>query len=154
MRTLIGAFVILVALNLGLSACGTDSSACGSILKSTSDLAPKITSFELNSQLDGDPWTLIFSATFEDSNGDLGEVGQARFYLGGEEAATLSLNDIFVQNGVESDATGGTLAMPLRFSETVSDGAQVVLGLQLFDSNSFASNCYSLGLEFNVDDVN
>ncbi len=154
MRTLIGTFVVLLALSLGLNACGTDSSACGSILKSTSNLAPKITSFELNSQLDGDPWTLIFSATFEDSNGDLGEVGQARFYLGGEEAATLSLNDIFAQNGVDSEANTGTLAMPLRFSETVSDGAQVVLGLQLFDSNSFASNCYSLGLQFNIDDVN
>ena len=153
MRTLLGTFVVLVCLLPFLSACGTDSSACGSILKSDSELAPRITDFELNKQLDGDPWTLIFAATFEDSNGDLGELGQARFYLAGEEAATLNLKDIFVQNGVDAEANSGVLAMPLRFSETVSDGAQVVLGLQLFDSNSFASNCYSLGLEFNIDDV-
>ena len=114
----------------------------------------RITDFELNKQLDGDPWTLIFAATFEDSNGDLGELGQARFYLAGEEAATLNLDDIFIQNGVDAEANSGVLAMPLRFSETVSDGAQVVLGLQLFDGNSFASNCFSLGLEFNIDDVN
>ena len=153
MRTLIGTFALIACLSPALSACGTDSSACGSILKSTSELAPKITDFDLNKQLEGDPWTLIFAATFEDSNGDLGEVGQARFYLAGEEAATLSLKEIFAQNGVDADANEGVLAMPLRFSETVSDGAQVVLGLQLFDSNSFASNCYSLGLEFNLDNA-
>lgn len=154
MKTPLATFFLLIGLALGQGACGTDSSACGSILASESDMAPKLTDFQLNKQLDGDPWTLIFAATFEDSNGDLGEVGQARFYLSGQEAATLSLKDIFAQNGVPADANEGVLAMPLRFSETVSDGAQVVLGLQFFDSNSFASNCYSLGLEFNVEDVN
>ena len=129
MRTLLSTSFVLVVLAFSLTACGTDSSACGSILKSDSALAPRITDFELNKQLDGDPWTLIFAATFEDSNGDLGELGQARFYLAGEEAATLSLNDIFMQNGVDTEANSGVLAMPLRFSETVSDGAQVVLGL-------------------------
>ena len=154
MRTLFGSVLFLGLVGLSQSSCGTDASACGSILATESDLAPRLTDFQLNKQLDGDPWTLIFAATFEDSNGDLGDFGQARFYLSGEQAATLSLADIFAQNGVASDATQGVLAMPLRFSETVSDGAQVTLGLQLLDGNSFVSNCYSLGLEFNVEDVN
>ena len=145
--------LFLVAFSSGLIGCGTDSAACGSRFQSDSDLAPLLTNFELKRQLDGDPWTLIFSATFEDSNGDLGGLGQAKFFLSGEEAASLSLDDVFRQSGVTLDATDGVLALPLRFSETVSDGAQVVLGLQLYDSNSFASNCYSLGLEFNVDEL-
>ena len=115
---------------------------------------PAVTNFELRSQLDGDPWTLIFSATFEDSNGDLGPLGRAKFYLGGALAADLELSDVFRQSGLEQDAIAGELALPWRVSETVQDCAQVTLGLQLLDGNSFRSNCYSLGLEFNVEDVN
>lgn len=144
----------LASLTISLLGCGTDSAACGSRMQADSERAPVLRNFELKRQLDGDPWTLIFSATFEDSDGDLGALGQAKFFLGGEEAASLSLNDVFAQSGLTLDATGGILALPLRFSETVSDGAQVVLGLQLYDGNSFASNCYSLGLEFGVDEVN
>lgn len=146
--------VFFSALIAGLAGCGTDSAACGSRIQSDSVLAPIVNNFQLKRQLDGDPWTLIFSATFEDSDGDLGGLGQAKFFLSGEEAASLSLDEVFRQSGIELDANDGTLALPLRFSETVADGAQVVLGLQLYDSNSFASNCYSLGLEFNVDDIN
>jgi hypothetical protein len=137
-----------------LVGCGTNSAACGSRFQSDSDRAPILINFELKRQLDGDPWTLIFSATFEDSDGDLGGLGQAKFFLSGEEAASLSLDDVFRQSGLTLNATDGVLALPLRFSETVVDGAQVVLGLQLYDGNSFASNCYSLGLEFGVDETN
>ena len=146
--------LLLLMLPLGPYACGTDAAACGAMLASDSELAPILTNFELKSQLDGDPWTLIFAATFEDTNGDLGPLGQAKFYLGGDEAASLSLSDIFRQSGLEQDATEGVLALPLRFSETVQDGAQVVLGLQVLDGNSFKSNCYSLGLEFDVSESN
>lgn len=141
----------VLALNAG--GCGTGAATCGSHFASDSELAPVVTKFELRSQLDGDPWTLIFAASFEDANGDLGPLGQAKFYLGGEEAASLPLSELFRQSGVAQDATEGVLALPLRFSESVQHGAQVVLGLQFLDSNSFASNCYGLGLEFNVEEV-
>ena len=68
--------VVSGLVGLSQSSCGTDASACGSVLATESDLAPRLTDFQLNKQLDGDPWTLIFAATFEDSNGDLGNLGQ------------------------------------------------------------------------------
>ena len=69
---------------LGIFALG-----CGSevICASEGDIgiegAPRLTDFALVGQLEGDPWTIILSADFEDSDGNLGPDGDVELFLGG-----------------------------------------------------------------------
>ena len=143
------AFIVSLSVMTG---CGSDGNAlCAQNPQNTFAEAPVITDFNLVDTLNGDPWTLIFSVAFTDSNGDLGKLGKAELFLNGnDEPERIDLEEIFSQSAVASDATEGTLAVPLRFGETVTDGTQVNLGLQLLDANSFRSNCYSLELFFEV----
>ena len=138
-----------------LYSCGSDGNAfCGQNPQNTFEEAPVITDFSLVDTLNGDPWTLIFSVAFTDSNGDLGRLGKAELFLNGnDQPERIDLAEIFSQSAISTDATQGTLAIPLRFGETLSDGTQVNLGLQLLDANSFRSNCYSLELFFGVENA-
>jgi hypothetical protein len=143
---------------LSLAAClallqaGCGESACGGFEQTESRDAPLIKELRLASQLTGDPWTAIFGLLFQDANGDLGNSsnGTAEFYLNGESAAVVSLSELFQQNGVAGESTSGELAIPLRFSEGISDGASARLALQLSDHERNLSNCYALELEFDV----
>jgi hypothetical protein len=147
---------VLAALSLvGLAllcGCGSDDNAhCAQNPQNTFSEAPIITDFSLVETLKGDPWTLIFSLSFTDSNGDLGQLGKAEIFLNGNDTPErIELQEIFSQSAVESGATEGTLALPLRFGESLADGTQVNLGLQILDANSFRSNCFSLDLFFEV----
>ena len=139
--------------SLGFSlGCGSDGNAyCGQNPQNTFPEAPVITDFSLVDTLNGDPWTLIFSVAFTDTNGDLGKLGKAELFLNGnDQPERIGLAEIFSQSAIAPDAVEGTLAVPLRFGETVSNGTVVNLGLQLLDANSFRSNCYSLELFFDV----
>ena len=132
--------------------CGADDNAhCAQNPQNTFAEAPIITDFSFVESLRGDPWTLIFSVSFTDSNGDLGQLGKAEIFLNGNDTPErIELQEIFSQSAVDSGATQGTLALPLRFGESLSDGTQVNLGLQVLDANSFRSNCFSLDLLFGV----
>lgn len=102
---------------------------------------------------DADPWQVVFALEFEDTNGDLAD-GTANFYVGGnEQASQIALLGIFRQAGLPESATQGRLGIPLRFSETVPDGARVTLGTQLVDADAARSNCYANDIHFDVDPV-
>lgn len=113
-----------------------------------------ITDFGLYGQLDGDPWTLIFEIAFDDRDGDLGD-GKADFYLGGQAGAGASINlrDPFRQSALPLNATSGRFGVALRFGDTVSDGSNLLMGLQLLDAAGRRSNCYSTTVTFSVTDV-
>ena len=138
---------------LGISALG-----CGSevICASEGDIgiegAPILTDFTLVSQLEGDPWTIILSADFEDSDGNLGPDGDVELFLGGTfQAPALPVSDAMNAAQVAPDALSGRLAMPVRFSEGVSDGSTALLGIQVVDGSGLRSNCLGVELEFSVD---
>ncbi len=118
-----------------LLAAGCGDSACEGFERSTTDNAPVIEKLRLVSQLAGDPWTSIFGVAFTDSDGDLGSgSAHAEFFLNGKTAASVDLSDIFQGTAVEPSARSGELAVPLRFSETVENGASATLGVQLISS--------------------
>lgn len=98
----------------------------------------------------GDPWELVFTVGFRDGDGDLG-AGVADVYLNEKSTPTaLELLDLFRASAVALDSTGGTLTIPLRFSDNVGNGDKVRLGLQLVDEAGQRSNCYALDLDFEV----
>lgn len=142
--------MVVVAFLALHSGCG--DSDCGGFERTATSSAPWISEVSLASQLEGDPWTAIFGVTFEDIDGDLAtsSAGKAEFFLDGVSAAAVELNTLFSQSSLEENARTGVLAIPLRFSEGISDGAKTVLGLQLADSKLNRSNCYSLSLKFGV----
>ena len=73
--------------------------------------------------------------------------------MNGVLAASVELIDLFKGADVDAGAKSGELAVPLRFSENVEDGANATLGVQLVDDEGNRSNCYSLDLEFTVKPV-
>lgn len=137
----------LLTLCAATHACGDDHCATEG---SGEDNAPIIESFDLIGQLEEDPWTLIFAASFADSNGDLG-TGMAEFNLNGTRSgSTLELFEVFRSSGLLPASRSGRIAFPLRFSDTVQDGAEVWLGLQLLDTTEQRSNCAAMRLHFDV----
>jgi hypothetical protein len=132
-----------------LLAAGCDDEHCAEAMSET-DSAPVIETFELIGQLDNDPWTRIFATSFSDGNGDVGD-GLAEFHLNGvKSGSSLELFEVFRSSGVPSGARSGRIAFPLRFSDTVQDGDEAWLGLQLLDASEQRSNCSALRLHFDV----
>ncbi|MBC7792733.1 MAG: hypothetical protein H7Z43_03415 [Clostridia bacterium] len=113
--------------------------------------APTIRDGKLASQLAQDPWTLVVTLDFSDTDGNLAH-GNITFYLGGsgDSAARQDLLAAFKQSVLAEDATSGRLVLPLRFDESVGDGERVNLGLQLTDEGGLHSNCYGMTLSFEV----
>ena len=145
---LIGFVAVLGSSALG---CGTDA-VCASEGDSGVDGAPRLTDFALAGQLEGDPWTIILSADFEDSDGNLGPDGDVELFLGGNfQAPALPVIDAMNAAQVAPDANSGRLAMPVRFSEGVSNGSTAILGIQVVDGSGLRSNCLGVELEFSVD---
>lgn len=144
-RVVTQACLILTMIGCGVEPCSEE--------RSEGSDAPELSVFALDSQMETDPWTLIFSATFADPDGDLG-TGRVEFFLNGQASDTsVELRELFRQSGLPLNATGGRFAIPLRFSDTVTDGAKVKLGVQLVDAADLRSNCYSLELNFAVQPV-
>ena len=141
--------LLLTVLALAASACG--GNACGDVDASGASSAPKVTKLELATQLEGDPWTTIFAASFSDSDADLA-LGEARFHLNESSSPSTvqPLRDVFRQSALDESATKGTLALALRFNPDIDDGSEVRVGLQLEDGAGHSSNCYGLTLEFDV----
>lgn len=141
---------LLPAAALGVAAVGCAPGACVDP-PSEDPNAPQITDFDVHSQLEDDPWTVVFSIAFTDADGDLSD-GFAEFFLGGERSDTQrELFDIFRQSGLPIDATEGEIAIPLRFGEDIDDGASVRFGTQLVDDAGLRSNCASFELSFAVE---
>lgn len=151
--------MILRSKFLGLLVLATGGNiACGSevICATEGDVgvegAPVLKSFSLVGQLEGDPWTVILSAEFEDTNGNLGPDGDVELFLGGNfQAPALPVVDAMNAAQIDADAVSGRLAMPVRFSEGVSDGSTAILGIQVVDGSGLRSNCLGVELEFSVD---
>lgn len=148
-RRCLGPTLLVSVLASAVSACG--GNACGDVDASGASTAPKVTKLELATQLEGDPWTTIFAASFSDSDADLA-LGEARFHLNESSSPSTvqPLRDIFRQSALDESATKGTLALALRFNPDIDDGSEVRVGLQLEDGAGHASNCYGLTLEFDV----
>ncbi len=141
----------LTLLTLAASACD-GSGACGDDVTVSHDAnAPRVLDVSLVKQLEQDTWTLVFSIDFEDANADLDD-GSVVFFLGrkSDSAATQPLLPAFKQSALEEGATSGTLILPLRFDDGISNGTKVDLGLQLVDRAALRSNCYGLALELEV----
>jgi hypothetical protein len=137
------------------AACGPEK-ACGDQTEgSSAGDAPHIDDLRLAGQLEEDPWTMVLSLEFEDSDGNLG-TGAATFYLNhsSQPSTRQEMRDAFRQNALPSDTRSGTLVMPLRFGDTIDDGAQVDLGVQLEDADRQRSNCYAVRLDFAVETTN
>jgi hypothetical protein len=129
--------------------------ACGDVNAQSTDLrAPVILDADLASQLEQDPWTIVLTMDFADTDGNLA-AGAITFYLGSSagSAATQDLLSSFKQSALAETATSGTLVLPLRFDETVRNGAQVDLGMQVVDGEGLHSNCYGLTLAFEVNET-
>ncbi len=140
------AFVATLALAAG---CG---SPCGDYAASDADNAPRLVGMKLVQRaVPSDPWQLVFVLDFRDKDGDLSG-GFAQVFLNGKRhESTVALLEIFRQSALANDATSGQLTLPLRFDESsVSDGAKVELAVQVVDSATLRSNCYSMDLEFSV----
>lgn len=104
----------------------------------------------LQGVVSGDPWEMIFAIRFRDASGDLGQ-GKAKVFLNGSsKALEIDLFDTFRQSGLSLDSQAGTLTLPLRFKDSVDDGARVLMGTRLIDAAERRSNCYSLELRFDV----
>ena len=117
-----------------------------------SSKAPVITNFDLEYQVEEDPWQGIFSLSFTDSNGNLGS-GVAEFFVQGTQTESLNLQDLFLAAGVSPTATEGTIALPLRFADTIAGNARSWLGIQLVDAEQERSNCYALELTLKPEDL-
>ncbi|MEE8409793.1 MAG: hypothetical protein V3T05_09325 [Myxococcota bacterium] len=145
----LAATALLLGVGLGFGGCSSD--VCGGNEPTDQQNAPWVDNFwVLDLQIPGDPWTVLFGIDFTDPNGDLG-VGAAEFFLNaGTNPAVQPLVDAFRQSGVSPDETRGSVWMALRFSDTMDDGTEVSLGLQLVDGDDNRSNCYSLDLRFDV----
>lgn len=134
---------------LGMLAAACESPPC-SLEPSPGINAPKLTEFDVAGQIPTDPYTVVFRVGFEDRDGDLGQ-GGILFYLNGQASENqVLLADRFRQHGLPLDAQEGEVGVPLRFKETLSDGAQVVIGAQLVDTNEQVSNCGAFNLSFTV----
>jgi hypothetical protein len=152
--------IFLIAWVFLLGACGSESSLCDDLSGSGSGNAPEIRNVDLVGQLeaptynlagDPDPWTAVFSLSFEDKDGDLGG-GFADFYLGSAAsvATSLDLADSFRQSGLAQTAESGVIGVPLRFGETGPGLKTTEIGMRVTDATGHRSNCKSLFLEFNV----
>ena len=145
------AAVFLALSSILASGCGSEP-ICASAGDVGVDGAPRLTDFSLVGQLEGDPWTVILSADFEDNDGNLGPDGNVELFLGGTfQAPALPVVDAMNAAQVSLDAVSGRLAMPVRFSEGVSDGSRALLGIQVVDGSGLRSNCLGVELEFSVD---
>ena len=142
---------VVVACTLA-AGCG-DPEHCGETSTPTaSSNAPVITNFDLAYQVEDDPWQGIFSLSFTDSNGNLGS-GIAEFFVQGTQTDSLSLQDLFSAAGVAPTATEGTIALPLRFADTIAGNARSWLGIQIVDAEQERSNCYALELTLKPEDL-
>ncbi len=144
--------LLLVGVGLSLGAC--PGRICGDNEPTDDVNTPVVDNFWVpDSQIPGDPWTVLFGVDFTDPDGDL-SAGVAEFFLNsGTSPAVQILSDAFRQSGVTLDETLGTAWMALRFSDTMDDGTNVRLGLQLVDGAGNRSNCYTLELKFDVTPV-
>jgi hypothetical protein len=134
------------------SACGDEY--CAGLEANGEPGTPAVESFwVLEHQIEGDPWTVLFGADFTDEDGDLGG-GVAEFYLNqSAKPAVQEMEDAFRQSGVQEGETAGSVWMALRFADTIEDGTGVTLGLQLVDAAGHRSNCYTVELRFDVEQV-
>lgn len=145
----VGSIIMLAVLTLSVG-CGTEA-VCASEGDVGVTGAPRLTDFRLVGQLEGDPWTVILSADFQDEDGNLGPDGDVELFLGGSfQAPALPVIDAMNAAQIEADASEGRLAMPVRFSEGVSDGSSAILGIQVVDGSGLRSNCLGVELEFAV----
>lgn len=142
--------IVFAAIAAVFAGCGPEP--CTDAPSPSSD-APALTAFELDHQLDGDPWTVIFRLAFTDADGDLSG-GQARLYLNGASTGDgIPLVDLFWQYALPPDASSGELGLPVRFEDTVQDGAKVLVGMRLVDGEGHLGNCGSFEMDFAVHPV-
>lgn len=144
--------VVTALLAASASACG--GGHCAGLEADEAPGTPVVDNFWLlEHQIPGDPWTVLFGVDYTDDDGDLG-TGSAEFYLNeNKQPAVQDMVDAFRQSGVQPGETLGSLWMALRFSETIDDGTDVTLGLQLVDAAGHRSNCYTVELRFDVKPV-
>lgn len=154
-RTIIETVGVLVRLSLvmafaALAACG-DETGCGDAPESDAATAPRLETFRFVDQLRGDPWTLVFAASFVDSDSDL-RPGTAEFHLNDstEPSGSFELDSVFRQSAVPTDADRGELAITLRLVNPVSDGTELQVGMRLVDVSGQPSNCRAVDIEFSV----
>lgn len=115
--------------------------------------APRVTEFSLFEQLEGDPWTVVLAVGFTDSDGNTG-TGTIEFFVNGASSGEpLDLEPLFLPAALDTNATAGRFAVPIRFPEGASDGTSLRLGIQLLDATDLRSNCYSMRLDFDVTQV-
>ena len=133
-----------------LGACSKGNS-CDGQPASKHATAPRIEALSLLRQVTSDPWTLVFEVKFTDADGDLGG-GTAEFFMERKTpaAVTMSLAEMFQRSEVDLAASSGELGLPLRFKDTVPNGQDVDLELQMIDVKGQRSNCYQVSLHFDV----
>ena len=130
-----------------LNAC--QPAACDDVPYTPQPQGPEIRNLTLLRQNHpDDPWSLVFALDFSDPQGAVGG-GDVHMYVGGKNT-TFPLLDYFEQSEVAFDATAGTVAIPLHFSDSVRDASTVPLGMQLVNALALRSNCYALDLKFTV----
>lgn len=140
---------LAVLLAAGANACSGDR--CAGREADEVSGAPVIDNFwVLDHQIPGDPWTVLFGVDYTDGDADL-EAGVAEFYLNrNDEPAVQEMAEAFRQSGVQPSQTSGSVWMALRFADTIEDGTDVTLGLQIVDAAGHRSNCYTVDLHFDV----
>lgn len=138
------------SIGVGLSSCG-EFEGCGEFEESSSPSAPRVLGVELAPPLDDDPLLLVFAVDFADSDGDL-RGGEALVHIDAAERPSIAipLDDVYRQSAVASEAREGTLALVVRLTEVVEDGADLRISFRLVDEDGQSSNCFPMELEFAV----
>lgn len=115
--------------------------------------APHIVSVNVSQQDVIDPWSLVVELVFSAPNGDVVD-GSLDLYVGAAGPVSLPLKPYFGPSGIEPNATGGRLAVPVHLSSNaIQDDSLFRLGVQLVDGSHYYSNCTSVELHFLVDAV-
>jgi hypothetical protein len=116
--------------------------ACGS----AADFAhgrPKIDKVSAPSQSSQDPYTLLFTVTFTDTDGDLGMKGTLHLLVDDLENSTRPLSELFAAQSPSLDqaATQGDIDLPVQLdANSLTDGQKVKIGFYLVDAAGLKSN--------------
>lgn len=135
--------------NDSTTSCGAE--LCAGVMSEDPN-APRITKLEVVGQQDSDPWNLILSVTFSDTNGDLG-AGVAELFMDSAPAFNQRIDELFRARGLAMNATAGVVGIAARFSESSTANQTVDLAVQLTDEADLRSNCSSLTLEITVNPI-
>ena len=130
------------------------TSACGpaDTCTASDDGAPCLADLQFLGQGDKNPLVLRFRSGFGDADGDLGR-GFLETFIDGNPTSLggLSMADIYAENGLDYDATSGTLDVSLELTlgndNLPESGTRFEVGMRAVDESDKQSEIKTVELE-------